>query len=349
MNQKNNRSISDGVDSLKELGEFGLIERIARLFGSSSDDRITGIGDDCAVLPSDSGDSLLVTTDMLIEERHFRLDWISAENLGYKSLAVNVSDISAMGGKPEHAFLSIGLPEHVSPDWLERFFRETHNLCKTHRVSLLGGDTTKSPGPMVINYVVLGRTRQDQTLMRSDARPNDRIALLGNVGESGCGFKLLSEGIISENRSHRHVVDTHNRPPLFVEEAQYLAGFPGVHAMIDLSDGLRSDAGHIAKRSAVTLRIEIQKLPLSRELKDVCEEFSWNIYDLALTAGEDYGLLFTADPSELDEISESFENKFGYRFAIIGEVFEGKSEIQFTSDGKPLHIEKGGFDHFRSD
>jgi thiamine-monophosphate kinase len=348
MKNDHDNSLFRGFNSLGEIGEFGLIDQIAGLFGRKFEPDTIGIGDDCAVLPYHSGRSLLVTTDMLIEDRHFRRDWISAEDLGYKYLAVNMSDISAMGGRPEYAFLSIGLADEIPLEWLEQFFREAYQLCQDNGVKLLGGDTTKSPGPMVINYTVLGSVATENILWRSAAKPGDRIALLGNVGESGAGLNLLMKHGSNEDRRYRQLIKAHNRPGLFIEEAQFLAGFPAVHAMIDLSDGISSDAGHIASRSSVALKIDVEQLPIRPVLREVCDEFSWSAEELALTAGEDYGLLFTIDESGLDQVMTRFEETFGYRFTVIGQVEDGDSKVFYFLQGNPFSLEKHGFDHFKS-
>lgn len=335
-------------ESLSELGEFGLIDQIAQLFGKRGDEGETGIGDDCAVIPYKDDLSLLITTDMLIEDRHFRRDWISAEDLGYKSLAVNLSDISAMGGKPLHAFLSIGLPEDLSLVWVEDFFRGTHDLANAHNVKLMGGDTTKSPCPMVINYTILGEIKTENVLWRSAAEPGDQMAVLGNLGESGAGLKLLLEQKPPYSSDEQKLIDAHHRPRLFVDEAQFLAEPKGVHAMIDLSDGLLSDGGHIAKESVVTLELESEKITITQPLQNVCEKHSWNPLELALASGEDYGLLFTIDGERAEALNRDFKATFGYSFSIIGEVKSGLAELKLLKNGNPLDLGKSGFDHFKS-
>jgi len=335
-------------DSLSELGEFGLIDQIAQLFGRKGGEGETGIGDDCAVIPYKGDRSLLVTTDMLIEDRHFRRHWISAEDLGYKSLAVNLSDISAMGGKPLHAFLSIGLPEDLSLEWIEKFFRGTHALSSEHNIKLMGGDTTKSPGPMVINYTILGEIKTENVLWRSAAKLGDKVAVLGNLGESGAGLKLLLEQKPPFSSSEQKLMDAHHRPRLFVDEAQFLAEAGGVHAMIDLSDGLLSDGGHIAKASGVSLEVESEKITITQPLQNVCEKNSWNPLELALASGEDYGLLFTIDGEKAETLKRDFKTIFGYGFSIIGEVKDGPAELKLMKNGKTLDLGKTGFDHFKS-
>jgi thiamine-monophosphate kinase len=342
------KSLFDDITSLSEIGEFGLIERVAQLFREGNEDNGLGIGDDCAVLPLKNKTSLLVTTDMLIENRHFRMDWIDPEDLGYKALAVNISDISAMGGIPEYAFLSLGLNSDISTEWLDRFFRGTRELSEFYDIKLMGGDTTKSPADMVISYTLLGRMDQGKVLLRSGARPGDKIALLGKVGESGAGLKLLAEKELNGNSKYQSLVKAHNRPNLFVREAQYLAEFDAVHSMIDLSDGIQSDARHIANRSGAELIIDLDLLPLSSTLTDFCKEYSCSAIELALTSGEDYGLLFTMSGDEAGSILNQFIDQFGYSFHLIGEVAEGSPAVNYIKEGRPLNIDKHGFDHFKT-
>lgn len=336
-------------ESLSELGEFGLIDQIAGLFGEGRAEDTTGIGDDCAVLPYKNGQSLLITTDMLIEDRHFRHGWISSEDLGYKSLAVNLSDISAMGGKPLYAFLSIGLPDDLTLDWVERFFRGTRELSETHGVKLLGGDTTKSPGQMVINYTVLGTMAEESVLWRSSAKPGDQVAVLGKLGESGAGLKLLMENKTSYSSAAQKLINSHNHPQLYVGEAQFLASFPAVHSMIDLSDGIQSDAGHIAKKSGVSLQVDADRIPITSDLKQVCESYNWDPLELALASGEDYGLLFTFDETNAGSMLDEFKQNFNVEFTIIGEVKEGAPELNLLKDGAVFDIGKKGFDHFKNE
>lgn len=335
-------------ESPEELGEFGLIKRIAELFKSGIDKDSYGIGDDCAAISIDSGRSLLVTTDMLLEGRHFRRDWISAEDLGYKSLAVNLSDISAMGGTPRYALMSIGLPLDTSPDWLDAFFSDAARLCDAHGVKLIGGDTAKSSS-IIINYTIFGFIQDAKTLWRSAAKPKDKIGLIGKVGESGAGFRLL-EGPYDKNPPlHKQLIEAHNRPTLFIHEAEFLADTGSVRAMIDLSDGIQSDASHIAKKSGVAMSIYTDRLPVSKQLIEVCNKFSWSAEEIALTAGEDYALLFTFDSEKEDFLKNRFRETFPETdFSVIGDVQEGDAEVLFFKNGKELELQGHGFDQFKS-
>jgi len=344
-------NVFDEHETLKQLGEFGLIERIAGLFEPASDKEFTGIGDDCAVLRNDSGRSTLITTDMLLQGRHFRREWSSANDLGYKSLAVNLSDISAMGGTPRYALLSIGLPLDIAPAWIDGFLNETRRLCETHGVKLIGGDTSKS-GSLIISYTVLGFIEDKKILWRSSAKAGDKIGLIGKVGESGAGLRLLEGSHNKEIPTHRYLIEAHNRPRLYVDEARFLADSGFVHAMIDLSDGIQSDAGHIAKRSGVTLIIDTNLLPINDTLTDVCDTFSWSAEEIALTSGEDYALMFTFDREKENTLKNQLRESFPDTcFTVIGKVKEGdgNADVRFLKNGETFELQQHGFDQFKTD
>ena len=352
-NDSTNRFEKD--DNLEKLGEFGLIERIAQITKSISNagkrgsTRSTGIGDDCAVIHNDSKQATLITTDMLLEGRHFNRSWISPKDLGYKSLAVNLSDISAMGGKPQYALLSIGLSSDIKPDWLNEFFGETARLCKEHNIELIGGDTVKS-SKIVINYTVLGSIEEKKVLLRSGAKPGDKIGLIGNIGEAGAGLRLLKESHDLDLPLHRHLINSHNRPPIFIGEANFLADKGFVQSMIDVSDGIRSDAHHIAKQSGVTLTIETDVLPFSEQLEEACRKFSWDVHELALTEGEDYALLFTFESENEKSLEQNFRKSFpNTDFSVIGSVEKGDADVRFLNHGRPMEIRDHGFDQFKSE
>ncbi|MBO4671272.1 MAG: thiamine-phosphate kinase [Bacteroidales bacterium] len=287
---------------MSHIGEFDLIGRISDAVKDRIPDGVCGIGDDCAVLPQMSGYDTLVTTDLLVEDRHFLLDDIPAEALGWKSAAVNISDIAAMGGTPESAFLSIALPGRIDSGWVERFIAGFMDLAGRHGVALLGGDTSASPDKLFINITVLGSCLHGTAVKRSGACPGDLVCVTGTLGDSAAGLKL-----VLENDASRHIPGTHEayllgrhyRPEPRVREGIALAALNGVHAMMDISDGIASDLRHILDASCCGAVVDVRLLPLSESLKHVCAQRGWDAAGLAAGGGEDYELLFTAAPGTI--------------------------------------------------
>lgn len=284
---------------MSHTGEFELIGRISAAVHNSIPDGVTGIGDDCAVIPQREGLDTLVTTDLLVEDRHFLLDDIGPFDLGWKSAAVNISDIAAMGGKPESAFLSIALPGRTDPGWVDAFIAGFMDLAGRHGVALLGGDTSASPDKLFINVTVLGSCPRGAAKKRSEACPGDLIYVTGTLGDSGAGLKLVLENspdIRIQGTPEECLVRRHYRPEPRVEEGLVLAATPGVHAMMDISDGIASDIRHILDASKCGAVVDTRLLPLSESLELVAARHGWDAVGLAAGAGEDYELLFTAEP-----------------------------------------------------
>ena len=271
-------------------GEFGFIEKIKSLFDCGP---LKGIGDDCAIIPQKTGLETLVSTDMLVEGVHFLKDDISPYELGWKSAAVNFSDIAAMGGKPVGTFLSIALPKDLSEEWADGFISGFKALSDKFNTPLLGGDTTSSPGPICINVAILGECPCGRAKMRSSAIVGDYVYVTGNLGDSACGLKIILEGLEDDG----HLVGKHHLPMPKISEGQRLSDIDGVHAMMDISDGIASDLRHILKASGVGAEIDLSRVPMSHEMLFCCEKYGWDAAELAVSGGEDYELLFTAAPS----------------------------------------------------
>lgn len=297
---------------MQQLGEFGLIDRIRKMT-SVPDPSWVGIGDDCAVIPlsPETGGApasdLLVSTDMLVEGTHFLMEDISPRQLGWKSAAVNISDIAAMGGKPIATFLSLALPKTLPEQWMQEFMEGYNGISEKYGAALLGGDTTCSPDRICINVAVLGTCPRGKARLRSAARPGDLVCVTGTLGDSAAGLRLILGG---QKGAAPRLMDRHYTPTPRVEEGLALSCLPGVHAMMDISDGVGSDLRHILDESGVGARIDTGKLPISKELQDLCSEKGWDPKELALSGGEDYELLFTMDPQETPDIP----------YTVIGEI-----------------------------
>jgi thiamine-monophosphate kinase len=331
---------------LSEIGEFGLIARFSPAFLKKLPVSVVGIGDDCAVLPWTRRERLLVTTDMLIEDSHFLREAISPRDLGDKSLAVNLSDIAAMGGRPRWAFLSLGLPADMKVGWIDAFFSGFSRSAKTADVRLLGGDTTKSPDRLVINIAVLGTIRADRIKYRSGARPGDIIVVTGNLGDSGGGLRVLLEGR-PRGRDEDFLVRAHHRPRPHLAEGAWLAAQPGVRAMIDVSDGIDSDLERIMERSRCGASVDLDRLPLSRPLRRSAAKYGWDAQEVAASGGEDYCLLATIDPAEFPKVAAGFRRKFGRPLSAIGKIQTRRRGLSYSRSGAAVSLGRRGFDHFK--
>ena len=324
------------------MGEFEFIDSIRKQF--SVPEGFTGIGDDCAIIPRGDGLETLVTKDMLVEGVHFLLDRISAYDLGWKSAAVNISDIAAMGGTPVASFLSLALPSALIADgpWLNEFIRGYRDLSTRFSCPLLGGDTTSSPDGLCIDVTVLGSAPAGHSVKRSGALDGDLVCVSGYLGDSGAGLKLLLGAAPSLSRACAEVADggsagayligKHCRPVPRVEAGLALAGIPGVHSMMDISDGIASDLRHILRASGLSALVECASLPFSKELLAVSKLHDWDPLELALTSGEDYELLFTISPESLGQVEQALK-VCGCHCYIIGKCFSG---------AEPGHIEWSG-------
>lgn len=327
---------------LKEIGEFGFINQIAaRVFKYDTQD-IRGIGDDCAVITEKSGLYQIVTTDMLIENTHFLLDKISAGDLGYKSLAVNLSDIAAMGGTPHSAFISLGIPQKISVEWLREFYEGMQELAAETGTLVLGGDTTRSSGNLVINIAVIGHVKSAEIKYRSTAKEGDYVCVTDFLGDSAGGLNLL----LSNEQGAEELLRAHNRPRPHLKEGLWLAGYKSVHAMLDVSDGVDSDLKRIMEQSQVGAEINLESIPVSRNLIMTGLRLGWNITNLAIAGGEDYCLLCTVAAEEYTELNRAFRKEFGHDLYQIG-VITKSNDLVYKKHDKIIVPDKKGYDHFK--
>ena len=332
---------------IQDWGEDGFIGYLKTQFPSSSSrNSSVGIGDDCAVIPGNNGISLLVTTDALVEGIHFIRDQISPEDLGYKTIAVNVSDIAAMGGAPEYAFLSIALPPSVECDWLKGVVQGIKEACMKWNLQLLGGDTVGSKRDVFLNLTLTGSICHDRIKYRHHAKAGDFICVNGCLGDSEGGLKALQEGLF-KTEDIRYLIQRHFRPKPNPQEGIWLATHEGVHAMMDVSDGLDCDVQRLIKSSGCGAVIETSKLPISNQLSHVSSEFNWNVFKMALAGGEDYCLLMTISEDVHDSIRHLFQEKFNHPLHVIGRIINHPNQVIYHEHGRPVEIGIQQFDHFR--
>ncbi|MBN1697659.1 MAG: thiamine-phosphate kinase [Spirochaetales bacterium] len=312
-------------------GEFALIRRITAKTGTSPE-VIKGIGDDCAVFRFTDERYLLVTTDMIVENDHFNLEWFSPRRVGMKLMESNVSDIVAMGGRPLYAFLSMSLLETTAVEFVEDFSDGLLTSAGKHGVILAGGDTTHGT-EYVFNLTVLGEVEHDRLRLRSMALPGDLIAVTGHLGGSTAGLELLRAGISGYTLDH---LEPHSRS---AAEGSLIAS--RAHAMIDVSDGLAPEVTHIAEESGTGAVITFEKIPISDNTRESAKHLGRDPHDFALYGGEDFELVFTITPEKAKALASVFSD-----FTIVGEIEEKNAGIFLEKDGKKIGLKKG-FDHFR--
>lgn len=321
---------------LAELGEFGLIDRIKKNVAASPS-VLLGIGDDAAALVPAQGCVTLITCDMLLEAVHFDLSFCDPESLGRKSLSVNLSDLAAMGAHPRQFLLGIALPKEVPIEFMDRFMAGVLEQAERFGATLVGGDTCASKGGIAISITALGEQRPELVLTRSGARPGDLICLSGTVGDAAAGLMALRQGV-----REGFLVSRQLDPAPRVEAGVALAEGGLATAMIDVSDGVLGDLGHIREMSGVGARLELAQLPLSDEYRAACGD---DPYALALSGGEDYELLFCIDPGKRGEVEALFA-KLALKFSVIGEITAALEVRLVAPDGGVYAPGHGGFDHF---
>jgi len=333
------------IMKLRDLGEFELIRRFTPLFIANIPQGVEGIGNDCAVIPFGTERSLLVTTDLLVENIHFIKTQIPPGDLAFKALSVNLSDICAMGGTPSYAFLSLALPAETPIVWIDAFMSGFAKLADQTGVLLLGGDTTRST-LITINVLIIGEIETAFIKRRSQAVPGDVICCTGYLGDSGAGLKILLEGL-SQDGIAKDLIAAHFRPHPQLEEGVWLSRQPGVHAMMDISDGLASDIHRIMEQSYCGAHIEVERLPISENLRKASAHFGWEAEDLALTAGEDYCLLLTIDPACYASLRKAYAEQFHCPLYQLGTILPG-SDLLYTFNQTKYTPTSSGFDHFKS-
>jgi thiamine-monophosphate kinase len=320
------------------LPEKALIQRI-RDRAASSRRKLhggIGIGDDCAVLPIPRGHEVLVTTDFSLENVHFKQAWHPAESVGHRCLARGLSDIAAMGGEPLAVFLSLALPSRLPQSWVDGFLRGLLQLADDFKVSLAGGDTAESPGGILADIIVLGSVPKGKAVLRSGARPGDRIYVTGQLGASAAALDLLSGG--KKLRPLDFGSHFYPRPRLAV--GRFLREKGLASAMIDISDGLSTDLGHICDESGVGAELETETIPLARiKTGKSAREVPLR---LALHGGEDYELLFTASPNK--KVPSRIA---GVAIRPIGMVTRGRKVLLRDDQGLRQELVPQGWEHFK--
>jgi thiamine-monophosphate kinase len=333
--------------TIGDLGEFGLIARISGGAGNSTGAVVLGIGDDTAALRVTPGRLLLATCDVQVERVHFLRDAAGPREIGHKSLAVNISDIASMGGIPRFALISLGLPTDTPVSFVDGLYEGIYALAREHSVDVVGGNMSGSPTAIFIDITVLGEIEPEAILRRDGARPGQHVIVTGHPGDSAGGLAvLLSRDLRCPSGSAERLLAAHRTPSPRVAAGRAIAGTGAASAMIDISDGLAADLGHIAEASGVGAELWADALPVSDDLRALATAAGRDPLGYALFGGEDYELIAIVRPESearvLDAIRET-----GLNATVIGETTTPDRGLTLRhADGTTRPLTAGGYKHF---
>lgn len=331
---------STSFTSLSQLGEFGLIERIKRQV-LQSPDVVCGIGDDCSAVLVEPDRLLLTSKDLLIEDVHFRRCWTDMYSLGRKSAAVNLSDIAAMGGTPHHLYLGVGLPTDLAGIELDNFCRGFLDEALAAQATLCGGDTCRSNGSLLISVTVQGSVTASGLIGRDGGQAGEALYVSGTLGDSALALAMLQRG----DSPCDFLSQRHHRPTPRLALGQALAERGLASSMIDLSDGLLADLGHILKKSRCGAHIDQQQIPLSPEAREQLARCPQD-KELILRGGEDYELLFSSPLRRSDEI-EQLSTELDLPLTRVGTLLPPEKGLTIVHlDGHEQQVKPEGFNHF---
>lgn len=335
---------------MKQIGDMGEFELIRLLTDELAYDErvIVGVGDDCAVYEISRGKYLLATCDMLVEDVHFSRKTASPFLIGCKAVASSLSDIAAMGGRPLFVLASVGLPVSTPQEFAVDLYVGIRSICRDFGVALVGGDTVRSPDKVLIDISMLGDCPTGRFILRSGAKTGDAIVVTGTLGDSAAGLHLLTGRLTETDTECRsRLVEAHIAPEPRSRESLFLTENFNLHAMIDISDGLAGDLGHICERSNVGARIRVEAIPISTPLRDLCGRAGVDPLSYALAGGEDYELLFTLDPKEFELLKTGWPDEFDTPISQIGEIADDLKGIRIVSpDGGERPLDIRSHDHF---
>lgn len=334
---------------IEKIGEFELIERLARSLNKPGKNVVVGIGDDAAVIDIGTPDYMLFTTDMLIENIHFSRSYATGYQIGWRSMAANISDIAAMGGIPGVAAISFGAAGDAEVEWVEDLYKGMQELAAKYGVDIIGGDTVSSP-QIIINIALTGKVSISNLSLRSHAQLCDLILTTGDFGGSAAGLEVLQKkiselGILQSEIDY--VINRHLTPNPRIEASQIIAKHLLCHALTDSSDGLASDLRNIGMASGVGVNVYADKIPIHAATKKVAELANKRPLDLALQGGEDFELVFTMPPDAALDVKQEVEEKLDLPISIIGEIVDKDQGITILHpDGSTEQLTQFGYNHF---
>jgi thiamine-monophosphate kinase len=329
---------------LNKIGEFGLIDLIRKKIYIRDKRVVLNIGDDAAVLRGSKNKLLVLTTDTLMEKVHFDLRYCSYKDVGWKSMAANLSDIAAMGGIPLAGIISLGISSGTKVEDILKLYSGLKTLAKRFRCPVVGGDIFSSRA-LVITISLLGEVEKNLFKIRSGAKIGDLICVTGDLGGAEAGLRLLKKSLKNKIPFNNSIIKKHLNPYPRINESRILVKNLNIASMIDISDGLSSDLYHICEGSNKGALIYADKIPLSQKTREACRLLSLSPLNLALSSGEEYELLFTLNPEEEKKLLKTTQSKF--KISIIGKIKNIKEGVKILDrNGRIRNLKKTGYRHF---
>lgn len=343
--------MSEKTTDISDLGEFGLIDQLTKNFELKNENSLVGVGDDAAVIQVSEDTVQLISTDMLVEGIHFNLMYMPLKHLGYKAVAVNVSDICAMNGMAQQITVSLAVSSRFPLEALEELYEGIHLACTNYGVDLVGGDTTSSTSGLVINVTVLGTAKKEDVVYRSGAKEYDLLVVTGDLGAAYMGLQVLEreKEVFKANPSiqpdldgHDYIIERQLKPEARKDIIGYLKELEvKPTAMIDISDGLASEILHLCKASKVGCHVYDEKVPIDAKTSMTAIDFNLDPNTCALNGGEDYELLFTIDQKDFDKI------KGNPHMTVIGHITNENDGIYYVDkNGSAITLKAQGWKHF---
>ena len=337
-------------ENLSDIGEFGLIDRIHGLLqkeGLSTPGVTLGIGDDAASFRPRAGYEILITCDSIVEGRHYLPDRITPFDLGRRAMALNISDIGAMGGLPLYALVSLGLKAETLVTDVEAMYRGFIAELNPFGASIIGGNVTKAEHAMFIDITLMGEVEPDKMVRRSTAKASDMILITGYPGQSAAGLRLLLNATAEEDLSDHPLVRAFNTPSHRAREGKAIAQSGYATAMIDTSDGFLGDLGHVCEESGVGATLNLESIPIREELRKAAGELGLDPYELALQDSDDYELIVTCSADHVDGVRSAVAAVSDVTVTEVGRITDAADGIKLIfHDGTQRSVTPAGWDHF---
>lgn len=330
---------------LTEMELIATFERAVAGTGVKARDLVVGAGDDAAIFRGSAAQDYLVTKDALVEDRHFRRQWFSGFDLGWRLAAVNLSDIAAMGGKPRFALISLVIPDNMPQRYAGDIEKGAIDHLAQYGAVVVGGNVASSDGNLVCDMTLIGSCRRGKAWRRR-ARAGDAIVVVGEMGAAAAGLSLLKSGVSKKSRGK--LVSAYKRPVPRVAVASHLAGATSVRGAIDVSDGFSTDLIHICRASGLGCEVDASELTASRALTAFCADKGVDIVEWMLRGGDDYALILAVAPARAMSLCRRVTRRFGIPCTPVGRFTDRKGVYRLEKEGRTRRLTSLGWDHFRA-